>query len=772
MFKNIFQNILEKKIKAILSLLVFLVPLFWLPFTFEFLEFNKIYLLFFLSTVGVILWFYKMIFKDKEIRIYRSPMNLFVLLFLVAMVLSAFFSKDKVVSLYGYYGRFWPSLVGIISLVEFYFLMTNNVILREEENPNKVKLSSLLKIFFASSFLVVIISYFSLLILWNVIPQNITQKIVQTLNGIVLNPVSGSYFGLSAFLSIVLVLTVTTLAFIKKKIHLFALGLLAFLDFGLLFIINFNFAYLAVFLSLLLFLIISIKKRLFGAEVNKLSPTVILTMLCALLFFLNFQGKNLLYNELWKRNFTVPQEFLLDQKTNFDIVLRGINENPLFGSGLGNFLYSFSRFKPKSYLQTNYWNIRFDRGASHILELISTTGIIGGFSYLLLILAILSFSLRKNQTDETKNYLKLSLGLAIVATLVLQFFYYQNTVLAFTFWFLLSALEVIKEDRKEKVISFKEMPEFGLVVSSIYWVFIFIILIFSYTLGKLYLADLNYAKALKNLDANIKRLEKAAQLGDQRATYHLALSQYYYQKILQEVQKPENEINQQNLTLYTQSAIDEGKIATQREPNNLLTWENLGIIYRDIQSLVKGADIWAQKAFEKEAELDPNNPLIIVELGKIKIVQNDKEGAKATFERALSVKENYPPALFQLALLDEADNNVGAAKEKLQKIVEVNPSDVEAHFNLGRIYYNEKDYDRAIQEFQAGLIYFPNHSNSLYLLGLSYFRKGDKDNALRALERVKQLNPDNQEVKARIEEIKGAASTPTSTEATSTEKSK
>ncbi len=117
----------QKVIKFSIYGLVFLMPLFWLSFSFEAFEFNKTYLLFILVSIGILAWLGKMIFEGKEIRFRRTPLDLFVLGFLAVMILSAIFSQDKISSLLGFYGRFWPSLLGILSLGGFYFLITNNV---------------------------------------------------------------------------------------------------------------------------------------------------------------------------------------------------------------------------------------------------------------------------------------------------------------------------------------------------------------------------------------------------------------------------------------------------------------------------------------------------------------------------------------------------------------------------------------------------------------------------------------------------------------------
>ena len=120
-------NLLNRIIKISIYLLVFLLPLFFLPFTFEAFEYNKQYLLFFLVSIALFAWLAKMVFCDKEIRFRYSPLDLFVLGFLFIAILSAIFSVDKSSSLFGFYGRFSDGLIGLLSLGVLYFLVTNNI---------------------------------------------------------------------------------------------------------------------------------------------------------------------------------------------------------------------------------------------------------------------------------------------------------------------------------------------------------------------------------------------------------------------------------------------------------------------------------------------------------------------------------------------------------------------------------------------------------------------------------------------------------------------
>ncbi len=114
-------NVFPKITKYSILILTFLLPLFFLPFSFEAFEFNKQYLLFFLVSVGFFCWLAKMVLKDKEVKFKRTPLDLPVLAFLLVAVLSAVFSVDAASSIFGFYGRFSDGIGGLLSLGDTLF---------------------------------------------------------------------------------------------------------------------------------------------------------------------------------------------------------------------------------------------------------------------------------------------------------------------------------------------------------------------------------------------------------------------------------------------------------------------------------------------------------------------------------------------------------------------------------------------------------------------------------------------------------------------------
>lgn len=743
-------------VKIAIYLLVFIVPLFWLPFSFEALEFNKQYLLFFLVSIAFFGWIARMVLVDKEIRFKKTPLDILVVIFIFIAVLSALFSVDKVSSIFGFYGRFSNGLIGLLYLGLLYFLITNNVGIGqkrgETEQETEVKLislSGLIKTLLFSSFFVILFSYFSIFGIWNKFQSLIGAKI--SLPPIILqrtfNPVAGSLEGLAIFLAVVIALLVGRILLgVKGKLSLFIYYLLLIASLGLLVIIDFRASWLVLSLTLALFLIISIGKRLFKENVNRLLLPILVMILAIAFLFLNL---NL---------FNLPKEQVLTQKESWQIGLKSAIENiksGFLGSGIGTFNYDFAKFKSREFNQTLFWQIRFDRAGNHLSEILGTMGFLGLISYLSLIgffLMVSWFILTASKKEEL--FSGLPQVMAFFALFVSQFVYYQNTILSFTFWLMLG-LSVVSWQKSisEKVISFKNFPEISLIVNLFLIFFSLLILVSYFFAAKFYLADMKYLDSFGQTGKErIDSLRKAIQLNPFFPQYKIILARAYLNEILNEMVKPVPD--QTALSQSTQLAIANAKEATDSSPSLVFGWETLGMIYREIRGIATGATEWGIRSFEKAIELEPTNPVLYTELGKLYLDLNDLSKAKDSFNRAISLKGDYIDALIQEILILEREEKLEEAISKMEELVKSYPFNIEIAFQLGRLYFNKGRTDDAISQWERVVGFFPNHSNSLYSLGIAYQKKGEKEKAISYFEKVLELNPGNQDVSNKLEELK------------------
>ncbi|MDD2696896.1 MAG: tetratricopeptide repeat protein [Candidatus Pacebacteria bacterium] len=745
-------------------------PLFWLPFSFEAFEFNKQYLLFFLVSLAFLAWIAKMVLVDKELRFKKSPLDLFILVFLFVAVLSAVFSVDKISSIFGFYGRFSDGLIGLLSLGMLYFLITNNVgVLKEDKQKEKLPSGSeeipykkILKIFTWSVFFVVLMAYFSIFGIWSRISGLLGGKIAlpSVMLQSVFNPAAGSLEGLAVFLAVVSVFLIGKIITTESKTKKgggFGTYFLLFLILILLVIIDFTAAWLVILASLALFLVIVLWKRTFKQDVNKLLLPILFVVLSAAFLFINSSP----LQDLVLR-YQLPREQVITQPESWSIGFKGAVENVksgFLGSGTGTFHYDFSKFRAPEFNQSILWQIRFDRGGSHISEILGTMGFLGILSYLALIGVFFLISYLFLQQNRSG----IPLMMVFLALLVGQFVYYQNTILAFTFWLILG-LSVVNWQKpvQEKTITFKDFPELSLVFSAVLIVFALVFLGMYFFAGKFYLADIDYRTAMG--EGRTENLEKAVNLNPYQTQYKIVLARDYLSKITAENQKPADQRDQTALSLDTHYAITYAKGgqlgnkvikgAADLSPNRVAVWETLGMIYRDIQGIATGALDWGIKSFEKAITLEPANPVLHTELGKLYLTSGDSNKARDEWNKAKELKADYTDSSVQLALLSESEGNSEEAIRMMENLVMSYPYDVEAIFQLGRLYFNSNRTSDAVLQFERVVNLMPNHSNAHYSLAVAYQKQGKTSKAIEEYEKVLELNPGNEDVQAKLDQLR------------------
>src|SRR3989344_8723921 len=101
-------------------------PLIWLPVNFELFEYNKMIFVYFLTVLITGAWVLKTI-NQRSLIINSTPLDIPILLFLGANVLSAIFSIDPHTSIWGYYSRSNGGLLSIISYTLLFFAFVSNI---------------------------------------------------------------------------------------------------------------------------------------------------------------------------------------------------------------------------------------------------------------------------------------------------------------------------------------------------------------------------------------------------------------------------------------------------------------------------------------------------------------------------------------------------------------------------------------------------------------------------------------------------------------------
>lgn len=744
--------------KVSIYFLVFLLPIFFLPWTANILDFNKQALLIGLVFLSFFTYALKCLISGKVSFNLNGFHILIIILFLIYLVSTIF-------SLWPY-GSFWglplitaDSLLSLIGLVIFYFLIVNIFAKKE------ILYLAFLLVF--SCFLAVI---FGILQLFGkfLIPLDFAKTV--SFNTI------GTLNSLGMLAAVLLPLIVILAASTKKIFRLFFI-ISAVLIVVLLILINFFVLWWVVIAAsvLLIILILGTQRKEFFDNRWIILPMTFL-MLGIFFSFFRFQIPGIPSR---------PIEVFLTQKASIDISKEVLKEKPILGSGLGTFIYDFSKYKKLDFNQDPFWNVRFEYPTSKIINTLITTGILGFLLNLLLVVFFIIIGIRfffkKSKENQDVKEIKekflwiLALGLFVsfITLNIGHFLYTSNLTLDFVYFFLLAGFVSLISSRKEFILKPSSLATFGIT-------FIFT-LVFIFGLGIIilesqrYIAEINYLKGIKawqqqKSDDSIKYLEKAVALNPKTDLYRREVSQIYLQKINEEIIRedlPSEQITQR-IQILINAAVNSVKLATDLNPKNVANWSVRGFIYQNLIGLINGAEDWAVKSYDETINLEPNNPYFPTQKGIIllrKAVSLSKENneekeqilseAKSQFDKAISLKSNYAPAHFQIAMISQMQGKIKEAISILEETKKITLSDdIGLAFQLGLLYYQDKDYKKAQTELERTVRIDPNYANALYFLGLVYDQQGEKTKAIEKFEKLAELNPDNQEIKKILENLR------------------
>ena len=732
----------EKITKASIYLLVFITPLFFLPWTFNVLDFNKQALTGILVILALFAWSLKILFSGKfEFNLNRLSIPIAILL--VVYIFAVIFSLSTYGSFWG-----WPLNVssGFLTLLFFVFLyfLIANVFTKKEE------IFRLLLALVSSGFISAIFGGLQLFGKF-ILPWDFARVI--SFNTI------GTVNSLAVFLAILLPLIITLQLIAKKWMRLmlaiFALAMLVSLV-----LINFWVAWLVLIAGaaiLFIFQMLNIKGNRAGGI--QLSMALLIIALFFLIFRVSLPGLP-----------QTPFEVSPSQGAEISIAKSSLAKSPILGTGPGTFVYNFSKFKSKDLNQTIFWNVRFVSGASEILDKLITTGILGILSLFSIFVMFFWLGFRylrekaKETTDRIPFLLTLGVFSAFGGQVISQIFYPANFSLALVFWILLAAFVALD---KRKIKSWEIGPGSSLAIRISFC--LVLILIFGIGLlffgSQKYMAEIKYVQGLRDWQQGktedaISRLKEAINLNSSLDVYWRDISQLYLVRLDELLQRSDlktEEMASQNQILIT-GAINAAKEATTLNEANVANWNVRGFIYRNMMGIVGGAGDWALNSYQKAIELEPANPYIFTEIGRVYLSKFDlEEGqgkeenlrlASENFEKSLSLKEDYAPAHFQMAMIYVREGKTEEAIEKLGAVKQAAPLDTGLAFQLGVIYYNDNQFDKAKAEFLRAIGLDGNYSNARYLLGLIYDKEGDKKGAILQFESIEKLNPQNQEVKS------------------------
>ena len=705
--------------------------------------------------------------RRMEYRQSIIDIPLFVLLLLV--LVSSLFSESLYMSFLGRNDIFMLNFTFLLSCLLFFALVVNTI---KDVVKWRIMIDVVLMVGAVSSlfFIIKTIFDFSLPII-----------------GSVLNVVDSSNSAFALFL--VLIITISGGKLINKSIQssaalfYFFVFLVSFIP---LFVIGFKSVWIVLAIALIMLLLL-------GFTYIKQSRLGWMSFLFAILIMVS---SFVIFGSPKSLQVKMPVEVSLGTAPSYSIASKtvfGSAKGFIIGSGPGTFGTMFSKYRSNDFnYDTVAWSLRFNKPRNTFFALLTESGVIFMVGLVVTLLIVLGHALKRGKREENREIFfeesiryddfdlrfeehiqqrknSNELALLVVAWIILWIAmgFVSFGVVLWILWWLIAGLIIVglslygKDVITKRSWQFEDMVQYNLAFSFSLIVVMAAAVIVGIIGGRFYSAESAYAKAIKstsNNDANIY-LQKALKLRKNYDTYHIALAKNYLEQASTEARKKKN--NGQKIATLVSSAVQEARSATELSPNSVTTWENLALMYENTALLIPQASDWAVKSLQKASELEPTNAYIHWRLGRAHLIAKDSAKSIKSFEKAIELKSDYIGAHLGLASVYEKQTELNKAIKIYEALSDNGNRNTEVLYNYGRLLYNRskgEDRKNAEKVWLYVIEQNPEYSNALYSLGLLYESMGNKTEALKFFYKVNELNPNNVDIKKKINSLVGVSS--------------
>jgi len=661
------SNIFDRLSFLSLFLVVVLLPLFVLPFTSIPVETSKGLLLVLGLAACVVFWAIAR-FSDGKIIFPRSWLLMSGFGIALAFLLSALFSKNSQVSLFGTMfdiGSFWFIFSG------FVLMLMSSVVFRTPKQAKTVLLGTIL-----SSAFVLIFQSARLFM-----PTILSLGILAGKTGNVLG--SWNALGLFAGFSGLMFLLVIEF-FPISKMEKLLLEIFILLSILLAASVNFSLVWILLGISGLIIFVykVSITFQESGNEGEKKHFPIVsfIVVMIALLFFMSGQLiGGFIPNRLQISNTEVSPSL----GATMSITKGVLAKYPVFGVGPNRFGEAWSMYKPAVINNTQFWDVSFGSGSGLLPTLTATTGYLGIlawliFSVLFLVIGVKSvFSSIKNGVNwEMMAFFVLSLYLFISS-----FFYSTGTVifllsLAFTGVFIGLAASSSNKEISISFLNDHRKSFFSILV-------LILIVIFSVATSFKYIERFTsvsyFGKAIFASTEPVAEnyINKALSLYS-NDLYLRTYSQIYLVKLNSIASKGSSlsDADKADLQASFDQAVNSAQMAAAYDPSNYLNFQLLGSVYQAVGSLgVKDAYSKAVLAYQTASSLNPLNPGLKLAMAGALFVDGKVKDAKDYANEALSLKQDYIDALITLSQIAKSEGNNSGALSYAQAALSLAPTD-------------------------------------------------------------------------------------------------
>lgn len=688
-------------------LLFFLTPLFFLKYNSELFEYNKMMLVYTLTTIITATWVFRMV-TLKKLMLKRTPLDIPLMIFLASQILSTIFSMDVHTSLLGYYSRSNGGLLSLISYILLFYALVSNFEKQKALQFLKVavwggvavSLYAIPEHFGVSPSCIVLTGEFSA----NCWVQDVQARVFATL---------GQPNWLAAYLSMLIFPSLYfALSATKKN------SIILYLLFSILIYAAFTFTFsrgatLGLIAGGLVFISAWVyQNKLWKNPLKQLSHAsqqkILFSILGVFILVNLLYGSALTRFKLFSSTSSTPAQQQAAQKQEAAQLEVGGTESgairlivwqgaldifkhyPIFGSGVETFAYSYYNFRPVSHNLVSEWDFLYNKAHNEYLNYLATTGLFGFLAYLSVIVTFIFWCIRyyvscikgKNNKSLTTNYqlLTTSLLASYTAFLVQNIFGFSVVVIALFFFTFPALILLATGSLKDLKLPSHLLTASHLLQKTIYrkklfttLTLTFIVLTAGLTVYKLvvfWTADVFYKNGSDYSDSGspvkgYRLLSLAARLNPTEPLYRSDLgfaSSGYAVLALDQGEATAASLLKDEAVYQTQKALQISPKNTSIRRTAFQTYYQLSLSYPELEQKAIEAVDDAIKLAPTDAKLFYNKGLVLSQMGK-------KDEALSALNKAVELKPNYREARFSKAviLFDKGEKN--KAKNEMQEIL-------------------------------------------------------------------------------------------------------
>lgn len=741
--------------------LAFLMPLFFLPWTSDFLEISKQAVLVLIAGSVLVLASIDMVVR-KRFFLKGSLLSIAVIIGWVGALVAAIFSRYPLMSFIGIEQQQSFSFLTCSAFAILFLVGINYV--------RKTTIPYLLTSFFSSTALVAVTGLMSLFgaspFFW--IPNAETMS-----NTIGFTSLWAGFLGCSLVFAVATLIHYANSPLAAKRITV-GLTLSSVASVAALILVDDWRVWAATFAGLFTVLLLSLVKLPQEKKLSWIALPTFLIVVCLGMFWLNLP-----------KTVTIPMEVTPSIRNSAAITWNTLRSAPWTGFGQGTFAQSYSLFKPASTNNINqyqYWAATFEQSGSALLTKIANTGIAGIISLFGALVAVAWYSFRLFRTlpsEDPQFGIAMAAFGSLIAFSVLHVVHSASMATVFGMWLSLFVLGIIGArtlryvpfDTSTLRFAFTTVGASALTVLSVFGMVGY---------GILFSADLWHAKALHadarltedmtrgkqpsrdDVNTLIESLDHAEDLSPLHHAYPRMKALVLAYKAANLAPGAESAQALEELKTVASDATETAQHAIDLNPKDVRNVMAGVRVYQTIAPFTQGTSDYIKQYLESALILDPSNPAVQYELGSLALsdaLRQKETSADASdllkkadehLERAIGLKPDYAEAYLQMGVVRTHQNNKAEALRLFNVAMKYNveltlvkSADAELFYSLGVAYRSIQEYPLALNAFQRAISLIPGHANSLYQIALINEDQGDMKAALQIIQYLLGADPKN-----------------------------